>query len=251
MTQPQRLCDELPWEMLTRKEKWSMCDICDARWKCKDTASVAEILKDVPIPDSDPRRETHCRWGHPYTPDNSLYYKNPNGETRRRCRFCVNEQNRKSWRKKQEKKAREMGKRESSDLDIRVYSPRKSFVVAILWDGTYKGFEALQRVVKGLKGDIYYTGPKPKNYSPEGLPVPALPQRLSIEVNGSYAGILPGQFVILRHKYGPIVLGKEEFERLYEPVLHKNAFPEFLYEDEVHRVLLETNTSDIYLGEPE
>ena len=105
-----------------------------------------------------------------------------------------------------------MGKLESSDLDIKVYSPRKSFVVAILWDGTYKGFEALQRVVKGLKGDIFYTGPRPKNYSLEGLPVPALPQRLSVEVNGAYAGILPGQFVILRHKYGPIILDKEEFE---------------------------------------
>ena len=33
-------------------------------------------------------------------------------------------------------------------------------------------------------------------------------------------------------------------------VLHKNAFHEFLYEDEVHRVLFETNTSDTYLGEP-
>ncbi len=250
MVQPQKLCDELPWDVLTSKEKWSMCDICDARWRCKDSLSVVGVLTDVPISSKDPRRETHCRWGHPYTKDNVMYSKNSTGGTNKRCRICTNEQKRKAWRKKQEKEFQRMGMREPSDLDIRVYSPRKSFVVAILWDGTYKGFEALQRVVKGLKGDIYYTGPKPKNYTSEGKPTPALPQRLSIEVNGSYAGLLPGQFVIFRHKYGPIVLGKEEFERLYEPVLHKNAFPEFLYEDDVSDVLRKTNTSDTYLGEP-
>ena len=31
---------------------------------------------------------------------------------------------------------------------------------------------------------------------------------------GRLAGLLPGQFVIFRHKYGPIALGKEEFLKM-------------------------------------
>ena len=77
MTMPQRLCDELPWEMLTRKEKWSMCDICDARWQCKDTLSVIEVLKDVPIPDGDPRRENTLQVGASVHPRQHLILQKP------------------------------------------------------------------------------------------------------------------------------------------------------------------------------
>ena len=215
IVRPQRLCDELPWEVLTQSEQKSMCDICDDNLTCRDTLSFSDQLKDVPIPFKDPRRRNYCKWGHPLTGDNLIIF--PRRELRD-CRRCRQIASKKQYQKLLVRKENNLNMIEEDTGKIKLYSVRRSLTTAMRWDGTVSGFHPIADVVLDLGGDTLYLDPTPRRETLQSS-VPASLQKIKVELNGSRVYIEPNQYILFRYDLGPMVLTDREFESLYEPVI--------------------------------
>ena len=214
---PQRLCDELPWEVLTRTERKSMCDICDDNLTCRDALSFSDQLKDVPIHFKDPRRKNYCKWGHPLIGDNLIIFSRK-GRELRDCRRCRRIASKEQYRKILARKENNLNMIEDDTGKIKLYSVRRSLTTAMRWGGTVSGFHSIAEVVLDLGGDALYLDPTPRRETLQSS-VPASLQKIRVELNGSRVYIEPNQYILFRYDLGPTVLTDREFESLYEPVI--------------------------------